>query len=64
MNKLESVESGRAVDNAKQDILSYVEFLVGLVQGKKVSFAKSPEDEEKLPLQKKYEEFTSRKGEE
>ena len=62
MKKLEDVESGDKVDTAKKEILSYMEFLVGLVQGKRISFAKTPEQEEKSPLQKRYEEITSRKG--
>ena len=62
MEKLENVESGDKVDTAKKEILSYMEFLVGLVQGKRISFAKSPEGEEKSPLQKKYDEMVSRKG--
>lgn len=64
MQKLEDVESGDKVDTAKKEILSYMEFLVGLVQGKRISFAKTQEEEEKSPLQKKYEEIVSRKGSE
>lgn len=62
MEKLENIESGDKVDTAKKEILSYMEFLVGLVQGKRISFAKTPEEEEKSPLQRKYEEITSKKG--
>lgn len=62
MEKLENMESGDKVDTAKKEILSYMEFLVGLVQGKRISFAKTPEEEEKSPLQKKYEEIVSRKS--
>ena len=62
MNKLESVESGTSVDTAKKEILGYVEVMFGLATGKKVSFAKTPEEEEKNPLQKKYDEIISKKG--
>ena len=62
--RLEKIESGTSVDTAKKDILSYVEFMVGLLQGKKASFARTPEDEEKTPLQKKYEDLISKKSEE
>lgn len=58
--KLESVESGTSVDIAKQEILSYVDFLVGLIQGKKVSFAKTPEEIEMTPLKKKFDRWTSK----
>ena len=62
MAKLENVESGDKVDQAKKDILSYMEFLVGMATGKKISFTKMPEDEGKSPLQRKYDEMVSRKG--
>ena len=61
MAKLESVESGRAVDNAKQDILGYIEFLFGLATGKKISFEKT-EEEKKTPLQREYDKLMSKKG--
>lgn len=62
MAKLEDVESGDKVDQAKKDILSYMEFLVGMATGKKISFTKMPEDEGKSPLQKRYDEIVSKKG--
>ena len=62
MAKLENVESGDKVDQAKKEIVSYMEFLIGMITGKKISFTKMPEEEEKLPLQKKYEEIISKKG--
>lgn len=63
MEKLENLESGTNVDTAKKEIVGFMELLVGLVQGKRISFAKTPE-EEKSPLQKKYEEIVSRKEKE
>lgn len=62
MTKLESIESGTSVDTAKKEILNYVDFLFGMATGKKISFTKSPEGEEKSPLQRKYDEIISRKG--
>ena len=62
MAKLENVESGDKVDQAKKEILSYMEVLVGMATGKRISFTKLPDEEEKSPLQRKYDELISKKG--
>lgn len=57
--KLEDLQSGTSVESAKQEILSDVNFLIGLLQGKKVTFAKAPVsegEEEMTPFRKQFEE--------
>lgn len=62
MKKMESIESGDSVDNAKKEILGYINLLIGLVKGEKVSFASIPKEEEPEPLKREFEKMIGSKG--
>lgn len=56
MAKVEKIQGDSNIDKAKKEILGDVDFLVGLLKGEKVTFAKTQEEQQE-PLRKDFEAY-------